>query len=87
MKAEKLSLKGTPKSDHRTPEEIELDRLELQLRTIQLALEILTSVCATLPDYEPGSEEMEEPKDDEDGTFYFLSSNILLLTRVDRYGW
>ncbi|KZT73305.1 ARM repeat-containing protein [Daedalea quercina L-15889] len=47
---EKLSLKHTPKSDHKTPSELELERLEHKLRTVQLALEILTGVCATLPD-------------------------------------
>ncbi|EIN13869.1 ARM repeat-containing protein [Punctularia strigosozonata HHB-11173 SS5] len=47
---EKLSLKNAPKSDHRTAEETELARTENQLRTVQLALEILTGVCATLPD-------------------------------------
>ncbi|KAJ7916498.1 hypothetical protein B0H13DRAFT_363355 [Mycena leptocephala] len=50
---EKLSLKNTPKSDHKSPAEIELERLEGQLRTVQLALEILTGACATLPDPEP----------------------------------
>ncbi|KIY50621.1 ARM repeat-containing protein [Fistulina hepatica ATCC 64428] len=39
-----------PKSDHRSPEEIELERLESHLRMLQLALEVLTGVCATLPD-------------------------------------
>ncbi|CCL98163.1 uncharacterized protein FIBRA_00157 [Fibroporia radiculosa] len=50
---EKLSLKHAPKSDHRTPSEVELQRLETKLRTVQLALEILTGLCASLPD--PGS--------------------------------
>ncbi|KAJ7208068.1 armadillo-type protein [Mycena pura] len=59
---EKLSLKHTPKSDHRSPAEIELDRLEGRLRTVQLALEILTGLCATLPDPEP-----EMPSDQNDG--------------------
>ncbi|KAL6304032.1 ARM repeat-containing protein [Sparassis latifolia] len=49
---EKLSLKNTPKSDHKTPSEIELERLEVKLRTVQMTLEILTGVCATLPDPE-----------------------------------
>ncbi|KAI0652564.1 ARM repeat-containing protein [Trametes meyenii] len=49
---ENLSLKHTPKSDHKTPSELELERLETQLRTVQLALEILTGMCATLPDPE-----------------------------------
>ncbi|KAF7334372.1 ARM repeat-containing protein [Mycena venus] len=50
---EKLSPKNTPKSDHKSSAEIELERLEGRLRTVQLALEILTGACATLPDPEP----------------------------------
>jgi len=59
---EKLSLKHTPKSDHKTAAEIELGKIEMQLRTVQLSLEILTGVCATLPDpdYESAGEEIEE---------------------------
>ncbi|KAJ7902614.1 armadillo-type protein [Mycena olivaceomarginata] len=53
---EKLSLKNTPKTDHKSPAEIELERLEGRLRTVQLALEILTGACATLPDPEPETE-------------------------------
>lgn len=47
---EKLSLKHLPKSDHKSPIELELGQLENRLRTVQLALEILTGACATLPD-------------------------------------
>jgi hypothetical protein len=50
---EKLSLKHTPKSDHKTTAEMELERLERKLRTVQLALEILTGASATLPDPDP----------------------------------
>ena len=62
---ESLSLKHTPKSDHKTPSELELERLETRLRTVQLALEILTGMCATLPDPEvfsgaPGGEDDNE---------------------------
>lgn len=64
---EKLSLKNAPKSDHRSDTEVELDRLENKLRTVQLALEILTGVCATLPDPEPIPELQEgEPDAEED---------------------
>lgn len=64
---EKLSLKHTPKSDHKTAAEIELEKIEAQLRTVQLSLEVLTGVCATLPDPDYGSagEEIEE---DQEGT-------------------
>ncbi|PSS36793.1 hypothetical protein PHLCEN_2v1337 [Hermanssonia centrifuga] len=69
---QKLSLKNSLKTDHRSPSEIELDRLERKLKTVQLALEILTGVCATLPDPEPpveeevGEEDPERDNDDED---------------------
>jgi hypothetical protein len=56
---EKLSIKGTPKSDHKSTPERELERIEQKLRTVQLSLEILTSVCATLPDPEPPTQEEE----------------------------
>ena len=67
---EGLSIKNTPKSDHKSPIEIELELLESKLRTVQLALEILTGTCATLPDPEPdlpanaedNNEEEEEGK-------------------------
>jgi hypothetical protein len=54
--------------------EVELERLENKLRAIQLALEILTGVCATLPDPEAdsGPEMPAEGGDDENegnGTF------------------
>ena len=63
---EKLSLKGTPKNDDKGPAEIELERLERKLRTVQLAVEILTGVSATLPDPEPEDEQGEQ--DTQDGT-------------------
>ncbi|KAJ6611503.1 armadillo-type protein [Mycena sp. CBHHK59/15] len=64
---EKLSLKNTPKSDHKSATEIELERLEGRLRTVQLALEILTGACATLPDPDPpGPDDDEEGNEDED---------------------
>lgn len=54
------SLKKTPRSDHKSPEERELEKVEMKLRNVQLALEILTGVCATLPDPDPASEVDEE---------------------------
>ncbi|KAF5368331.1 hypothetical protein D9758_002154 [Tetrapyrgos nigripes] len=56
---EKLSLKHTPKTDHKSQYELELEQLEGRLRTVQLALEILTGACATLPDPSPASAEDE----------------------------
>ncbi|KAI0368910.1 ARM repeat-containing protein [Pilatotrama ljubarskyi] len=68
---ESLSLKHTPKSDHKTPSELELERLETRLRTVQLALEILTGMCATLPDPEifsgaPGADSQDGNEDEDD---------------------
>ncbi|KAG6845377.1 hypothetical protein H0H87_010486 [Tephrocybe sp. NHM501043] len=66
---EKLSLKHTPGSDHKTPEEVDLIRIESTLRTVQLALEILTGLCATLPDPKaqvPEKEGEDDSSDDED---------------------
>ncbi|KAG7099676.1 hypothetical protein E1B28_001500 [Marasmius oreades] len=61
---EKLSIKHAPKSDHKSTQELELDQLEGKLRSIQLALEILTGVCATLPD--PSMDIHEDGKDEND---------------------
>ncbi|KAF9245889.1 ARM repeat-containing protein [Melanogaster broomeanus] len=61
---ENLSLKNTPKSDHRSPTELDLERLENRLRTVQLALEILTGACATLPD--PVSNVPNDDNDDKE---------------------
>ena len=60
----KSSLKDTPESDHKTENEADLERLENTLRTVQLALEILTGVCATLPDPGPAAEEEGAETDD-----------------------
>lgn len=72
------SLKHTPKSDHRTPAERELEKIETRLRNVQLALEILTGVCATLPDVETS---LDEDHDEGDGEFRLcltpLSINLL----------
>ena len=61
----KTPQKDAPKSDHKTEYEADLERLESTLRTVQLALEILTGVCATLPD--PGPEAAEEGVEEDDG--------------------
>ncbi|KAH9923614.1 ARM repeat-containing protein [Fomitopsis serialis] len=64
---EKLSLKHTPKSDHKTPSGLELERLEHKLRTVQLALEILTGVCATLPEPDFDVQDADGEATDADG--------------------
>ncbi|KAG9121941.1 hypothetical protein FRC07_001876 [Ceratobasidium sp. 392] len=59
-----------PKSDHKNPAEIALERIERRLRVLELALEILTGVCARIPEPEPVEdvveEETEEVEDDEE---------------------
>ncbi|KAK2461461.1 hypothetical protein APHAL10511_005924 [Amanita phalloides] len=62
---EKLSLKNAPKSDHKSQTELELEKLEGKLRTVQLALEVLTGACATLPEPESGGLDEEGEVEDE----------------------
>ena len=62
---EKLSLKNTPKSDYKSRIELELEKQEGNLRTVQLALEVLTGACATLPD--PESSKLDEEDDEGEG--------------------
>lgn len=59
-------MKNTPKSDHKSQTELELEKLEGKLRTVQLALEVLTGACATLPDPEAGGSDEEAEEDDVD---------------------
>ncbi|KAF9055965.1 armadillo-type protein [Panaeolus papilionaceus] len=70
---EKMSLKHGPHTDHKTTIERDLEVLEAKLRTVQLALEILTGACATLPDPDPGlpadQEDGEEDEETEEETF------------------
>lgn len=65
-KIDKPSLKNTPRSDHKSSATRELEKIEASLRNVQLALEILTGVCATLPDPDPVVEDEEEEVDDDD---------------------
>jgi hypothetical protein len=54
-----------PKSDHKSKTELELEKLEGRLRTVQLALEVLTGACATLPDPEVGGPDEEGDEGDD----------------------
>ena len=66
-----------------SPAERELERIEAQLRNVQLALEILTGVCATLPDVEPGADDADladADEDDDDGAPRSLSLSNSSLT-------
>lgn len=67
-KIERLSVKNMPESGHKSESEIELEHLEDNLRTVQLALEILTGLCATLPDpeFEAAAEEGDDGVTDDD---------------------
>ncbi|KAG8712185.1 hypothetical protein FRC11_000782, partial [Ceratobasidium sp. 423] len=53
-----LKFAKLPKSDHKSPTELVLERIERRLRVLQLSLEVLTGVCAQLPDPEPATEEV-----------------------------
>ncbi|KAG9041973.1 hypothetical protein FS837_011509 [Tulasnella sp. UAMH 9824] len=56
-----------PKSDHQSETELELESIESQLRTLILGLEVLTGVCANLPDPEPEVvEEVDMDEEDND---------------------
>jgi hypothetical protein len=58
--------KQQPRSDHKSETQLGLERIEAKLRAVQLALEILTGICATLPDpadLEPGVDD-DEVEDD-----------------------
>ncbi|CAE6406722.1 unnamed protein product [Rhizoctonia solani] len=61
-----LKFAKLPKSDDKSPAEVVLERIERRLRVLQLSLEILTGVCAQLPDPESVPEEVEDEDEDED---------------------
>ncbi|CEL56135.1 putative ARM-like repeat-containing protein C1703,03c OS=Schizosaccharomyces pombe (strain 972 / ATCC 24843) GN=SPBC1703.03c PE=4 SV=1 [Rhizoctonia solani AG-1 IB] len=61
-----LKFAKLPKSDDKSPAEIVLERIERRFRVLQLSLEILTGVCAQLPDPEPVPEEVEDEDQDAD---------------------
>ncbi|KAI0308362.1 ARM repeat-containing protein [Multifurca ochricompacta] len=58
--------KHLPRSDHKSETELGFERIEMKLRAVQLALEILTGVCATLPDpdLDPGANDDGEIEDE-----------------------
>ena len=79
---ENLSLK-TPKSNHKSPIELQLEAAESKLKTVQLSLEILTGVCATLPDPEPDLK--EEDNENEGLSLVVLLSFVVTNTSFLRY--
>ena len=68
---ENLSVK-TPGSDHKSSIELQLEVLESKLRTVQLSLEILTGVCATLPDPEPDFSKDQGDQEADEGLSVFI---------------
>jgi hypothetical protein len=78
---ENLSLNHTPKSDHKTAIEVELELLESKLRTVQLALEILTGTCATLPDPEPDLPANQEGEEEEGIDFTLITIASMFIVR------
>lgn len=71
-------IKNLPKSDHKSDSERELERLENVLRTVQLALEIMTGMCAMLPDSEPhGDDEAEGDDDLDEGSLLIILPEIV----------
>lgn len=79
---ENLSLK-TPKSNHKSSIELQLEAVESKLRTVQLSLEILTGVCAILPDPEPDLK--DEGNENEGLLLVVLLSFVVTNTCVLRY--
>jgi hypothetical protein len=65
------------KSDHRSESEMQLERTEVKLRTVQLALELLTAICAQLPESEPFTEEEEE-----EGVYLFEAGLLIPNTKT-----
>lgn len=60
---EKIQRKPIPgaASDHKSESEMKLEKIEAELRVIKLALELITAICAELPDPEDNEdEEIEE---------------------------
>jgi len=62
----KPSLQHTPGSDHKTSVERDLGYIEENLRVTLLALEILTGMCAKLPDLEPVTNDIPEDELDDE---------------------
>jgi hypothetical protein len=57
-------LKNGAKSDHKSTADVELEWIEAEMRTVKLALELITAICAELP--EPDDEDDEEIEEDEE---------------------
>jgi hypothetical protein len=61
-------LKNGATSDHRSNSGIALDRIESELRAVKLALELITSICAELPE-SSNLEEIENEDEEGKNTF------------------
>ncbi|THH26612.1 hypothetical protein EUX98_g7581 [Antrodiella citrinella] len=75
---DKLTTEKTPKSDHKSPTDTELEGIEWKLRTVQLSLEVLTGICATLPDPEPVIESDDVFEDAEEDDTIETDADMLL---------
>ncbi|CAG8581852.1 15378_t:CDS:2 [Acaulospora colombiana] len=59
-------LKNGAKSDHRTHAEVELDRIESELRVLRMAIELVTGICAELPEPDDDADVISDEEDDEE---------------------
>ncbi|KAG8799806.1 hypothetical protein FRC16_004319 [Serendipita sp. 398] len=60
------TLKNGAKSDHKSQADVDLERTEAELRVVKLALELITGICAELPEPEEGDLDGELDEDEEE---------------------
>jgi len=68
-------LKNGAKSDHKSTADIEFEWIETEIRTVKLALELITAICAELPEPDDADEETieEEEEEEEEGDWFSIS--------------
>jgi hypothetical protein len=59
-------LKNGAKSDHKSTADVELEWIETEMRTVKFALELITAICAELPEPEDEDAQDEEIEEDEE---------------------
>ncbi|PVG00960.1 ARM repeat-containing protein [Serendipita vermifera] len=59
-------LKNGAKSDHRSHAELELDRIESELRVLRMTIELITGICAELPEPDDDTEVISDEDEDEE---------------------
>jgi hypothetical protein len=62
-------LKNGAKSDHRSHAELELERIESELRVLKMAIELITGICAELPEPDDDAEVVSDEEEDEEGEY------------------